>query len=168
MNIRLYRPGDACPIAALFVRSVEQLGPRDYSPQQVEAWASRAPSAERVHARATDGRTTLVAVDDTDRPIAFGDLESDGHIDFLYCAPEAAGTGVTSALYDELERIARERGITRLYSEASEAARRFFLKKSFLVRARRQLELDGVPIHNFAVEKTLTTEQPPEGIGAAS
>lgn len=32
-----------------------------------------------------------MAVDDEDQPLAFGDLEHDGHIGYLYCAPEAAG-----------------------------------------------------------------------------
>jgi putative acetyltransferase len=62
---------------------------------------------------------------------------------------------VASALYDALEARARERGVGRLYAEASEAARRFFLKKGFIVTARRAFAIDGVPIHNYAVEKAL-------------
>ena len=54
--------------------------PRDYAEDQVEAWAALAPSAAQIETRAADGRTTLVAVDDEDRPLAFGDLEHDGHI----------------------------------------------------------------------------------------
>jgi putative acetyltransferase len=68
------------------------------------------------------------------------------------------GTGVASALYDELEGIARERGLIRLHSEASEAARRLFLKKGFVVTARRQFDISGVPIHNYAMEKVLGNE----------
>ncbi len=96
-----------------------------------------------------------MAVDDEDQPLAFGDLEHDGHIGYLYCAPEAAGTGVAAALYDLLERAARERGLKRLHAEASEAARRFFLRKGFSVVNRRAFEISGVPIHNYAVEKWL-------------
>ena len=94
-----------------------------------------------------------MAVDDEDRPLAFGDLEHDGHIGYLYCAPEAAGKGVAAALYDRLERAARERGLKRLHAEASEAARRFFLRKGFSVVHRRAFEISGVHIHNYAVEK---------------
>jgi putative acetyltransferase len=43
----------------------------------------------------------------------------------------------------------------RLYAEASEAARRFFLKKSFAVVNKRAFEISSVPIHNYAVEKRL-------------
>lgn len=156
MKIRGYAAKDATALMTLSRRSIEAIGSRDYTPQQVAAWAARVASPERIHERATDGRTTLVAVDHGDRPIGFIDLEHDGHIDFLYCAPEAVGQGAASALYDALEAGARRRGVDRLYAEASEAARRFFLKKGFIVTARHALVIDGVPIHNYAVEKALS------------
>jgi putative acetyltransferase len=49
----------------------------------------------------------------------------------------------------------RERGIKRLHAEASEAARRFFLKRGFAVVRKPAFEIAGVPIHNYAVEKWL-------------
>jgi putative acetyltransferase len=159
MKIRRYDAKDAVLLANLYARSVKTIGLRDYSSSQVEAWLSLRPSAERIHQLSTDGRTRLVAVDDSDQPIAFADLESNGHIAFLYCSPEMAGTGVASALYDELERIARKRGLNRLYSEASEAARRFFLQKGFAMTSRRQFEISGVHMHNYAVEKILKNEE---------
>ena len=155
VKIRPFRPGDAGALSALYVRSVGHIGGRHYSARQVAAWASLAPSPERLRTLSADGSAMLVAVDDADRPIAFADLERDGRIGFLYCAPEAAGQGVAAALYDELERIARQRGLTRLYAEASEAARRFFLKQGFVVTARRDFAVAGVAIHNYAVEKAL-------------
>ena len=153
MHIRGYRKQDAPQIAELFRRSVLAIGSRDYAPEQLAAWAGSDADPARFHARLGDGRLALVAEDGV--LLAFGDLEADGHIDFLYAAPEVAGTGVASALYDGLEAAARERGFPRLYSEASEAARRFFLKKGFTVLHRRDFAVRGVPIHNYAMEKFL-------------
>jgi putative acetyltransferase len=154
--IRYYKSKDATSLADLYVRSVKQIGCRYYSPQQVEAWASLAPSPERLEELSMDGRKRFVAVDGSDQPIAFADLEQDGYIHLLYCAPESAGKGVASTLYHELERTARELGMNRLYSEASEAARGFFLKQGFVVLAKRQFEIFSIPIHNYAVEKILS------------
>ncbi len=153
--IRPYRLEDADAISEVYLRSVEQIGPKDYTPEQVKVWASLRPSAERMHERASDGRTTLVAAAPDGAVLGFIDLESDGHIDLLYCAPEAAGKGVAGKLYEAVEALARARGMKRLYSEASEAARRFFLKRGFVELNRRQLSIDGIAIHNFAVEKRL-------------
>jgi putative acetyltransferase len=155
VRIRGYKARDAGALSDLFRRSVEQIGPKDYAEEQVRAWAGLGPCPAQIEARANDGRTTLVAVDERDRPLAFGDLEHDGHIAYLYCAPEAAGQGVTAVLYDQLEQIARERRMKRLHVEASEAARRFFLKKGFAVAGKRTFEIGAVPIHNYAMEKRL-------------
>jgi putative acetyltransferase len=157
MQLRPYRPEDAVALAELFQRAVREIGARDYSPAQIDAWAGGAVErrAESLHARLGDGRLVLVAVDEGGAARAFGDLEPDGHIDFLYADPGVAGKGIAAALYDALEAKARQRGIARLYSEASEAARRFFLKKGFRVLHRRDFEVAGVPIHNYLVEKQL-------------
>jgi putative acetyltransferase len=154
-TIRAYDAADAAAIARIYVRSVEQIGSRYYTAPQVRAWAGLAPSAARLDALMADGRVRLVAADGQDRPVAFADLEADGHIHFFYCAPEASGTGVASELYDRLEQAARAQGSTRLFAEASEAARGFFVRKGFAVNGRRAFEVAGVPIHNYAVEKKL-------------
>ena len=154
-RLRLYQPDDAAHLADIFVAAVRGIGPSDYSAEQVEAWAAGV-SADRFAALAGDGRRVWVAVDATDRPCAFIDLEADGHIDFLYCRPSHAGTGMATALYDVLEAQARESGTAWLYTEASEAARRFFLKRRFVVTQRRDFPVRGFMIHNYAMEKRLS------------
>jgi putative acetyltransferase len=94
-------------------------------------------------------------VNDADEPIAYGDLKADGHIDHLDYRPDAVGKGVASALYDELEAAARQRGLSDISVNASEAARVLFLKKVFSVVHRNDLIRMGVAIHNYSMEKTL-------------
>ena len=154
-SIRLYRSSDAPIIADVFRRSVEGVGTRDYSAEQVAAWAGLAPDETAVRARCEDGRTVWVAVDEMDRPISYIDLETDGHLDHLYAAPEAVGQGVAAALYQELEGFARSKGISRIFVEASEAAKRFFSRNGFSVVKRRDFDVAGVPMHNYAMEKML-------------
>ncbi len=152
-TIRPFMPEDAPALAGVFRRSTEELGPRDYSPAQVAAWASRVPDASAFRSRLTDGRKVFVA--ELGKPVGFIDLEPDGHIDLLYVTPDVAGTGVAVALYKTLEQAARQTGLTRLYTEASEAARRFFLKQGFTELHRRDFDLSGIKIHNYAMEKRL-------------
>ena len=155
MQIRAFRPPDAPALERIFYAAVHQIGALHYSPDHVDAWAPALPRPEGFIAWGEDGRLLLVAADDRDYPLAFGDLERDGHIDHLYCRPDVAGRGVASALYDRLKAAAVDWGIARLFVEASEPARRFFLRKGFVVLGRRDFILTGVPIHNFAMEKLL-------------
>jgi putative acetyltransferase len=157
MLIRPFQDADAAPLAALFHASVHQAGLRDYSPEQVSAWSPAAPDPARFIRRALEDRIFLVAVDDTGSPMAYGDLEGDGHIDHLYCRPDVVGAGIGSALYDALERAANDRGIRFLFVEASEAARRLFERKGFSVERRNDFAIDGVPIHNYRMVKSLPT-----------
>ncbi|MEI9996035.1 MAG: GNAT family N-acetyltransferase [Rhizomicrobium sp.] len=155
MRIRSYDVRDAAQLGMVFRRAILEIGAKDYTAGQVAAWAGPEDAGLRLHGKLSDGRHALVAVDDADRVLAFGDLETDGHIDFLYALPEVAGTGVASALYDALEEVAQTRRLPRLYTEASEAARRFFIKKGFAVVQRRDFAVRGVAIHNYAMEKRL-------------
>ncbi len=108
-----------------------------------------------MHLWASSGRQVLVASDSDGRVVGYADLEADGHIDHLYCAPEAVGAGVATSLCDALEVLAASEGVGRLYVEASEAARRLFEKRAFCVDNRREWELRGVPIHNYVMSKAL-------------
>jgi len=156
--VRPFRPDDAPVLAQLFFDAVHGVAARHYSPAQIAAWAPAVPDPARFLARGADGRALLVAQDSDGAILAYGDVEADGHIDHLFCRPEAAGTGVTVELYAALEAVARERGIVRLYTEASEPARRFFERRGFALLHRRDFALSGVPLHNYAMEKRLGPE----------
>jgi putative acetyltransferase len=156
MEIRPFRDSDARALAAIFFSSVREIGGRHYTADQVAAWAPSLPEADVLTRLASDGRTFLVAVGEDGQPVAYGDLEADGHIDHIYCSPEAAGRGVAKQLYEELERIARSAGINVLFVEASEPAKRFFQKQGFEPIGRNDFELNGVEIHNYRMRKSLS------------
>lgn len=161
VTIRPYEPHDAADVADVFYRSVREVAPADYSADQVAAWAPQRVDAEQERRRSGDGRLVLVAADQRGRIATFIDLEPDGHIDRLYCAPEAAGQGIATQLYEGAEAAARTQGIRQLFTEASELARPFFARKGFTVVERQDMVLRSVPIHNYRMVKDLG-EVPPK------
>ncbi|UWQ77896.1 GNAT family N-acetyltransferase [Leisingera sp. S132] len=157
MQIREFRPKDAAALAQIFHAAVHGIGARDYSPEQLRAWSPEPAPAEVWASRAADGRRVFVAADGPeDQPQAFIELEMDGHINCFYCHPQAAGTGTGAALYERLEAEARSLGLRSLNVEASEAARRFFLRQGFAVETRREIERRGVALHNYRMIKLLS------------
>lgn len=155
MQIRRFQSRDAEHLSALYYASVHQIGIRDYSSEQVQAWCPSRPDPENYRRRSEDGRTYLIAVDQQDFPIGYIDLESHGHIDHLYCHPSVIGKGIGSALYDALELVARSQNIPLLFVEASKAARRLFERKGFQVESRRDFTINGIAIHNYRMTKSL-------------
>lgn len=154
-TIRNFRNEDADRLVKIYRDSVLLLAACDYSDVQRSVWASLAPTAEDCRQRAGFGRWTWVAVDPGGRIAAYADLEFDGHIDQLYCAPEWGRRGAGAKLLGVIETAARESGIRRLFVEASETARPLFERAGFLWLGRRDFEVRGVPIYNHAMEKVL-------------
>jgi putative acetyltransferase len=154
MFIRPFQPADAPALAALFHASVRQGGSRDYSAAQVAAWSPAPPDPAKYICQAT-GRVFLVAVNEAAEPVGYGVLEPTGHIDHLYCRPDVIGTGIGEALYAELENAARKSGMRLLFTEASEAARRLFARRGFIVERRNDFIINGVAIHNYRMSKPL-------------
>tara|TARA_Y100001956_G_scaffold18915_1_gene18495 strand:- start:2525 stop:3061 length:537 start_codon:yes stop_codon:yes gene_type:complete len=173
LTIRRYQPRDAAAIAALFHAAVQATPNSDYSAAQRTAWSAAPFDPDRYHSKATQPTYKVwVAVNVSHTPVGFIELEVDqatpdqtrqdqaGHIDCFYRHPDWHGCGVGPALYATLEAEARKQGLTRLYLEASEAARRFCLSKGFTDLGRRDfVRRDfagrGVAMHNYAMEKPL-------------
>jgi putative acetyltransferase len=155
IRVRPFREADAAALAAIFFSAVREVGARHYSQAQVEAWAPSPADPTAYIRRARDGRAVLVAIDDADEPLAYGDLEADGHIDHLYCRPDCTRSGVAAAIYDAIEALARDQGLRRIHVEASEPARRFFERRGFITIERRDFPIGGVMIHNYRMEKLL-------------
>jgi putative acetyltransferase len=157
--IRPFRGSDAGAVADLTLAAIRAIGPRAYSPAQVAVWAGRHPGPERFLARVAAGHRILVAVDGTDVPVAYALTEADGHLDMLYCHPDHAGRGLAFALLEAAESEARENGLTRLFTEASELARPVFERAGYRLLHRRDFIIGegdaAVAIHNYAMEKAL-------------
>lgn len=153
-TLRPYRPADAAALTELYVRSVRHYGPRAYTSEQVDAWAATADIA-RTAARCSDGRVVVVAQDEAGTVLGFADLETDGHLDMLYVAPDAEGLRIGTLLYTAIETQAHDLGLPRLFVEASELARPLFERHGFTLLARNDRVLAGVDIHNYRMEKRL-------------
>lgn len=158
-RIRPYRDDDAEALSTLALAAIREIGTHGYSAEQIEAWAARHPGAAMYRQRASRGQIILVGVDRQDVPVAYAVLEPDGHLDRLYNHPAHTRQGLAGQLLSEAEGCAREAGMDRLYTEASELARASFERAGYVVTNRRDFEIAhngrGVPIHNFAMEKWL-------------
>ncbi len=158
-TIRPFVESDAEALAALTLSAIRAIGALRYSQVQIDAWAARHPGPERFIARAAKGDRIYVAVDTTDSPVAYSLLElcddASGHLDMLYCHPNHSGKGLADQLLAAAEVSARKDAITRLFTEASELARPAFERAGYSTQHRRDFEIEGVAIHNHAMEKCL-------------
>lgn len=154
-SIRPWRDADAETLPEIWRQAVTVVGSHRYTPEQVGAWLKWQASPEKFRERVAAGATILVACDAADQPVAYALLEPDGHLDHLYNHPEHTRRGLAGLLLAESEILACAWGCGRLYTEASELARPAFERAGYTVSHRRDFEIHGVAIHNFAMEKRL-------------
>ena len=156
VTIRRYREGDAPALCDIFFRSVREVGPAKYDDAQLRVWAPGVPDAGAWDRRMRENETFVAAGEDG-VPLGWIELETGGHVEMLYCAPEAAGRGVAAQLYAAAELLARERGLTHLTSDASRFAESFFLDQGWTVDEHETVTRFGVEIQRARMSKTLRT-----------
>lgn len=153
MKIRLFQSSDAEQIAQLFHDTIRTINSKDYSEEQVRAWAP-----DDIHFRNWEARCsskyTLVA-DNDDTIAGFAELDDDGHIDCFYCHKDFQGQGVGKMLFEGIEIEAFKRGLSELYVEASITSKSFFLKMGFSLIKEQTVITRGVKLSNYRMVKHL-------------
>lgn len=135
MRIRDAEPADAEVVRRVHAESIQGLGTAADRQEQVDAWARGCESADYTALLEADHLMVVVACEGDD-VVGFGTLslsspeeyeaDVDAEVTLVYVHPEAAGEGVGSALYEELERRARANDVDALGLTASRNAVRFY------------------------------------------
>ena len=151
--VRKYRPGEEAALWRLFFETVRTVNRRDYSDEQVRAWAPDEWDEPRWTAR-IQSNAPYVCVH-ADLLIGFADVQPSGYIDQFFVHPAWQGRGVGKSLFAMLEAEARGRGCAELSSHVSITARPFFEARGFHVVAAREVTLGRVVLPNFRMVKRL-------------
>jgi putative acetyltransferase len=147
MFIREYTSSDCQEIMDLFYQTVHTVNAKDYTPEQLDAWAPQEPDAERWNDSFLK-HYTLAAVENG-RIVGFGDIDSSGYLDRLYVHASCQGQGAATALCDRLEQSCGG----RITTHASITAKPFFESRGYHVVKRQTVERRGVRMTNFVMEK---------------
>lgn len=153
MDIRLFHPSDGPQIAQLFHDTIHHINSRDYSREQVQAWAPNDLNF-RDWQRMDRDRFTAVAEEDG-VIIGFAELELRGHLDCFYCHHQYQRRGIGRQLYEYIEAQALGLGLTTLTTAASITAKPFFESMGFMVLAQKTVTRRGQTFTNFAMQKSL-------------
>lgn len=162
----MFRPQDAEQVAQLFHETVREINSRDYSVNQVNAWApdniyfrNWAKVCSERFTYVADLNQAFISEGANSIIVGFGELEPNGHIDCFYCHRHYQRQGVGSKIYAAIEQKAFELGLNRLFVEASITATSFFQRKGFSIVKQQQVICRGEVFTNYAMEKYLDSNQ---------
>lgn len=148
MKLRPYDPADCAEMAQLFYDTVHTVNARDYTPEQLCAWATGEVDLAEWD-RSFQAHHTLVAVEG-EQIVGFGDLDVErGYLDRLYVHRDHQGEGIATALCGALERAASG----PITTHASITARPFFEGRGYRVLREQQVERRGVWLTNYVMGK---------------
>lgn len=157
LHIRLLQEGDEIALERLFFYSIRKVSSRDYNQEQIAAWA---PENRDMAEWDKSFKNKTVFVAELERVIVgFAELEESGHIDRFYCSADHQGMGIGRRLLGELEKTALEKGIKRLFVEASITAKPFFEKFDYKIITAQIVTLREVEFTNFRMDKKLLPVQ---------
>lgn len=149
MYIRDYQPEDCAHLAQLFYETVHTVNARDYTGEQLDAWASGQVNLEEWN-RSFLEHETAVAVWDG-RIVGFGDIDvRAGYLDRLYVHKDYQNRGIATAICDELEKKAETDVVT---VHASITAKKFFLSRGYRIVKEQQVFRKGLGLVNVVMEK---------------
>lgn len=146
MRIRRYRPGEDAELFEVYYSAIHQIASRDYSPEQVEAWAPRDLDAALWENRIRGINPFVVELDR--RLVAYADLQPNGYIDHFFVSGAHPRRGLGTMLMKHILGEARTLGLSELTSDVSRTAQGFYERFGFRVVEQRSPAIRGVVIPN--------------------
>lgn len=153
MLVRAFRIGDEPALQAVFYSAVHAVAAKDYTLEQVDAWAPHRPDWESWTERMQRLRPFVVEADG--RVVGYADLQASGYIDHFYVSGTYGRRGVGRLLMDTLHARAAELQLGRLFAEVSRTAQPFFQRFGFRVVEQKIVVIGDISLPNARMEKDL-------------
>ena len=148
MLLRRYRSADCKTLAKLFYDTDHNVNIRDYSAEQVCAWADGNVDLAAWDKSFSEHYTVIVEGNGV--IVGFGDITEGGYLDRLYVHKDYQRRGVGSAICDELESYPDTDELT---VHASITAQPFFISRGYSVVKEQEVVRRGVVLTNFVMCK---------------
>lgn len=153
MLIRKMETKDIPEVISLIYESVNSTCNKDYSPEQLEAWAPKHFN-EKKFSDSLYGCFNRVMISDGTIS-GFISVCSDGYINRLYTHSKYQNMGIASRLLEEAEKWALSMGLDSFYLDASITARKFYINRGFKDYGESLLERGNVVINAVLMKKVL-------------
>ena len=148
MTLRDYSKPDCAILAQLFYDTVHMVNAKDYTREQLDAWATGEVNLEAWNESFQAHHTVVAELDG--KIVGFGDMDEIGYLDRLYVHKDYQRRGVATAICNALEQNSNAAEFT---THASITARPFFEKRGYTVVREQQVERRGELLTNFVMRK---------------
>ena len=149
MQIIEYSSKFSKQLTDVFYNSVHAINTSIYSIEQKHSWAPLPIDYGKWENRFNVKKPYILTVNG--EVAGFIELESDGHIDCAYVAPEFERKGVATMLLKHVIFVAKEMGLKELFVEASVVAKPLFEKLGFKVQNKNKVIRNDIILINYSM-----------------
>ncbi|HPF73567.1 MAG: GNAT family N-acetyltransferase [Lysobacteraceae bacterium] len=153
MQIRRFRAGEETALFDVFHSAVHLIASRDYSEEQVNAWAPSNVSEVQWVERIQSLNPFVAEIDG--RIVGYADLQPSGHIEHFYVSGRHPRRGIGASLMAAIHQEASRASLIELTSDVSKTAQPFFERFGFRLVERRLPKLRGIALPNVRMCKNL-------------
>ncbi len=153
MEIRQATPSDHKNMLALFVKTVRLVNTKDYSPRQIEKWASTANDLSVLKKLSKDH--DFYVCENEDELMGFCSINDNGFIHSFFVSSSFQRKGVGSSMMKFIVESALFSKIENLEAEVSITAKPFFEKYGFVVVTPQIVSINDVPFRNFKMKYSI-------------
>lgn len=149
---------DAEGIILAHVTSIREICAKDYTEEQIEAWAGRKFKPE-LWVQAMD-RDFIWIIENDSKVVGFGHLavmdEDSCEVMGLYFIPQAVGHGLGKKMFQEFITVARQHHLKNIRLHSTVTARTFYESLGFLQSGSdTTVEMRGVAIPCYPMELSI-------------
>lgn len=151
--LRNYRDGDAINIAALFRDTIHTVNTRDYTPEQINAWAPATINVDKWAVKLAEHYTVIAECNG--EMCGFGDMDNTGYFDHLFVHKDHQGKGIASRIVKGIESYAVKKQFPVITVAVSITAKPFFLKQGYVIVKQQEVTYNGAVFTNFLMKKDM-------------
>lgn len=148
MIIRKYKSSDCEKLASLFYDTVHTVNAKDYTKEQLNAWATGDVNLVEWD-KSFLRHYTIVAIEN-DIVVGFGDIDKTGYLDRVYVHKNYQNKGIATAICNKLEQAV---DTDKFRTHASITAKPFFIRRGYKVVKEQHVKRNGIILTNYVMEK---------------
>lgn len=150
IKVRKYKESDCAALAGLFYETVRSVNAKDYSKEQLCAWAPEETDLSRWGERLRGSFTAVAEYGGI--TAGFGNINENGYLDMLFVHKDHQSMGIASAICDVIEKYPSANNI---YAYASITAKPFFEARGYRTVRENIVEKGGIHLTNYLMEKII-------------
>jgi len=150
MDIRPYQASDLEAMYHLFYETVHRINQKDYSKDQLDAWAPKNFDRAKWEKRFSNLKAYVAC--DEDECVGFISMNDQGYLDHFYLHHAYQGHLVASRLFKKILVYAKTLGVRKITSDVSKSALPIAKKVGFKLIKKQTIVKEAIKIENFKVE----------------